>query len=106
VEYTARQAVETTHVLLQIAAEDRQRIQRLKRTSGTVLQVHQALLQRPLNTIPNLCKATGLSPATVASALKTLQKLEITRELTGKQRYRHFAYSRYIDRLSEGLEKP
>lgn len=105
VEVTAEQAVATTKTLLTVAEEDRTRIRTLKRVSGTVMQVHQAMVQKPLNTIQKIRETTGLSQVTIAAALKSLEKLGIVRELTGKQRYRHYCYDRYVRELSAGLEK-
>jgi len=104
VETTARQAAETAAALLNRAREDRNRIGQLKRIGGTILRVHQALLEKPLLTITKACQMTKLHPATVTAALKKLQELGMVREITGKRRNRTYSYDRYIALLNEGTE--
>jgi Fic family protein len=106
VENTAEQAVATTQNLLKLAESDREAIRKLRRVSGTVMQVHHAMQVKPLNTIPRIGKMTGLTQMTVATSLKTLEKLGIIKEITGKQRNRHYSYERYVKELSAGIEGP
>jgi Fic family protein len=104
VETTANQAVDTTRKLLDLAERDRTAIRKLRRVSGTVLQVHQAMTAKPLNTIPALSRMTGLTQATVTASLKSLEGLGIVKEITGRQRNRHYSYEGYIRELSVGIE--
>jgi hypothetical protein len=43
-----------------------------------------------------------LSPPTVRSAVESLRKLGIVREITGKRRDRLFVYRKYLDVIAEG----
>jgi Fic family protein len=104
VDYTARQAIRTASLLVDLCREDQEKIGRIKRVAGTVLRIHNALVKKPLLTIPKVCEITGLHPATAASALKVLQKLGIVREITGKRRNRAYTYDRFIAILNEGTE--
>ncbi len=101
---TATQAVDTTRRLLALAAEDRARIEQMGRGVGSVLRVHQALLQRPLDTPTSLATNTGLSQPTVNTCLRHLEDAGIVREVTGRKRNRIYAYTRYIAVMNEGTE--
>ena len=46
----------------------------------------------------------GLALPTVMRALKVLEKLEIVKEVTGKERNKLFVYREYLDILSKGTE--
>ncbi|MES9969945.1 MAG: Fic family protein [Candidatus Thiodiazotropha sp.] len=103
---TAQAAVETAKSLIQQAESDRSELQVQARLSGTLLKLHQALVQRPIATAAWLQKETGLAPATIQSGLKMLVDLNIIEELTGKQRDRIYAYQNYISILNRGNELP
>jgi Fe2+ or Zn2+ uptake regulation protein len=45
-----------------------------------------------------------ISRPTVTSALENLEGLGIVREMTGKDRYRVYAYGDYFDILEEGTQ--
>ena len=96
---TARCASETIR-------DDRARIGRLGRRSGSALRVHQSLVERPIGGIGNLARRTGLSAPTVAAVLRLLEGLDIAREVTGRQRGKIFTYERYLAVLREGMEDP
>ncbi len=61
---------------------------------------------RPIQSLPGICDATGLSFPAVSSAMELLVDLGIARELTGKRRNRLFVYDRYLDVLNEGTARP
>jgi Fic family protein len=104
VEETASAAVATAHRLREIAQADRAKIQGTGRIAGSALQVHHALLSRPVNTIARLASETGLSVPTVTGAIEALGKLELAREVTGRKRNRVFSYVPYLALLQQGLE--
>ena len=54
--------------------------------------------------IPFLVAATSLTAPTVGAALRTLERLGIARELTGKRRNRLYGYQQYVSLLAEGTE--
>ena len=101
---TAGQAVQTAHLLLEIAEQDRKKIQQIKRVSGAALSVHHALLAHPFLSIPKAGELTGLTPPTINSAFLNLKKLGIVSEITGQKRNRMFSYDKYIAVLNEGTE--
>lgn len=104
VEETANGAIATAQRLREMAGDDRARIQGTGRIAGSALQVHHALLSRPINTIARLARDTRLSVPTVTSTLEALETLGLVREITGRRRGRVFAYGTYLDVLQQGME--
>jgi Fic family protein len=105
VEEVADASVTTAERLAEIFREDRSRIEAKGRRAGSGLRVHDALKSRPIQSMPSLCAATGLSFPAVSSAIDLLVELELARELTGKRRNRLFVYDRYLAVLNEGTER-
>lgn len=106
VEETAEGAVSTARRLSEMFAADRQLVSASGRRAGSAVRVHEALKERPILSIPELCRRTGLSFPAASSAMDLLGEQNIARELTGRQRDRVFAYSRYLEILNEGTERP
>jgi Fic family protein len=104
VEETANAAVATAHRLLEISQADRVRVQGAGRIAGSALQVHHALLSRPVNTIARLTGDTKLSVPAVTAALSALVELGLVREVTGRKRNRVFSYVPYLEVLQQGME--
>lgn len=104
VAMTADSAVSTVRRLVELWEQDRVRLQQLGRESNTVLRVHDALKQRPVQSVKSLTEQAQLTFPTVNKNLERLTQLGIVRELTGKQRNRMFAYGPYLDILDEGTE--
>ncbi len=104
--HTATQAVDTAQQLMRLSAEDAQRINGLKRISGSGHLIHKAILERPMAS-PNWIKEkTQLSPATVNACLRELEQLGIVKEMTGQKRNRLYSYVEYIQIMNEGTELP
>jgi cell filamentation protein, protein adenylyltransferase len=97
---TADAAVETARRLSTLFSSDRERIQGIGRSAGSLLQVHHELQSRPIARIGSLAKSTRLSVPTVTKALEGLEELGIVREITGRQRGRLYSYRRYLDLLN------
>lgn len=104
IEQTANSAVATAQRMNEMAQADRDSIQKAGRVVGSSLQVHSALLSRPLNTIARLSQDTRLSVPAVTNALGTLMDLNLVTETTGRRRGRIFAYGPYLDLLKQGTE--
>ncbi len=104
VEQTATNAVETAKRLLSLFQKDEQVIQQAQRVASTALRVFGVLCERPLVTLNQVCKRTGLSFPAAARAMQTLGSLNIAREVTGQRRNRVFAYQEYLNILNEGTE--
>lgn len=103
---TANQAVDTTRQLTDLSNGDRDRISELGRAADSTLQVHRALLERPIATAGWLVKKTTISPATVNKCLNHLESLGIVSELTGQKRNRLYSYTRYIEIMNYGTGLP
>ncbi len=99
---TANQAVGTIRQLTDLSNGDRDKISGLGRAAASTLQVHRALLERPIATAGWLVKKTTISPATVNKCLNHLESLGIVWELTGRKRNRLYSYARYIEIMNYG----
>ncbi len=105
IEETANGAVATAQRMNAMALKDRAAIQGVGRTAGSALQVHHALLARPISTIAKLAAETKLSVPAVTSALASMTELGLVREITGRKRGRVFAYAPYLDVLQAETER-
>ncbi len=105
VRSTAIAALSTTERLEELVKRDRALIQaRAGRAAGSALRVHEALAQTPILNVRESMNRTELSKPAVQDALGRLGEFKIAREVTGQRRNRLFAYSEYLDILSEGTE--
>jgi Fic family protein len=101
---TAQEAAETATKILRLFSADRQKIQKLGRSSSSALRVHEYMQRKPIANIGATAKALKLSIPTVTVALNHLVRIGIVEEVTGKRRDRLFTYSRYFNIVSEGTE--
>lgn len=93
-------------ILMKVSAEDGQRINALKRISGSVHLIHKVMLKRPM-ALPNwIQEMPHLSPATVNSCLRELERIWIVKEVTGQKRNRLYSYMKYIRIMNKGTELP
>lgn len=102
--FTATQAVETAQQLFDLSNQDQEKITTLGRAAKSTLQIHRALMERPIATSGWLAEKTVITPATVNKALGHLQQLDIVRELTAQKRNRLFSYNRYVEIMNIGTE--
>jgi len=103
---TAEGASTTASRLAGMFAADRTRLQRSGRRAGSALRVQEALKARPLLSLLQVCRSTGLSFPAASAGMGLLAELGIARELTGRRRNRLFVYDRYLSILNEGIEEP
>ena len=101
---TAESAVKAANQLMQVADDDRKKIRSIGRAAGSALRVHQALLQKPVISIPKACQLSGLWTTTVTMVMKQLEKLGIVKEITGARRNRLYSYISYMKILNKGTE--
>ena len=104
VKLAAEGAVATAERLSEMFRADRSRVEGSGRRAGSTLRVHETLKARPIQSMPGVRDATGLSFPAVSSGMDLLVELGIARELTGKRRNRLFVYDRYLAILNEGTE--
>ncbi len=100
VDWTARQATETTTKLLELFRVDRERISASTRASAT-LRVYEEMQRRVIISIRRLSESLNVSVPTVTTALRRLEELNIVRETTGRKYGRMFAYQKQLDILNE-----
>ena len=104
VQETSKQAVDTARDILDLFDQDRQRIRdEAGRSRMSVLEVQEVMQRRPLVTIPEAVTRSGLTYATVRSALETMERLGLVREIPDRP-VRTFHYARYLDILERGTE--
>lgn len=84
--------------------EDAASVNGLGRAASSAVKVYRVLRDRPIVTLPEACRRTGLSFPTVNQRMDDLVRLGIARKLTGRRRSRTFAYDRYLPILNEGVE--
>ncbi len=101
---TAEQGAAASRTILQLFREDRQRIEGLGRGTASAIRVFSQLQATPLLSISRIAETLELSTPTVVTAIKNLETLGITRELTGRKRDRLFVYGNYLNILNEGVE--
>jgi Fic family protein len=97
---SAELAVATARRNFAVFQEDRDRLKALGRQAPAAAMMREALQTKPLATIAALLKATGLTTPIVTQAIRTLEREQIVREITGRARGRIYAYTRYLDALN------
>lgn len=100
VDWTARQATETTTKLLELFRVDRERVIALTRAPAT-LRVYEEIQRRVCISIRRLSAGLNVSTPTVITALRRLEELNIVRETTGRKYGRMFAYQKQLDILND-----
>jgi Fic family protein len=104
VKETSEQATATARQILSLFDDDRARIETLGRKTPSALRLHQLLQARPITSIRAAARQLGVSQPTVSKSMEQLLRLEMVREITGRQRDRLYAYDRYLAILNEGTE--
>ena len=101
----ANEATDRAQLIVALREKDRSRIARdmSRRRAGNALVLHDALFQLPIVTAKLVEEITGVSQPTASSLVNELVEMGILRELTGRPRYRVFAYGDYLD-LFPGAE--
>ncbi len=100
----AQEAADTAERTLRLFANDRQKIQKLGRAATSALRVQELMQRNPFVRIRTAAKTLKLTIPTVTSALNHLVRLGIVKEISRKRRDRLFAYSRYVNMVSEGTK--
>ncbi len=100
----AKQAHRSARTISDIFASDAVKIDALKRAAPMARKVHNILQQRPIMTAATIADLADTSFPTANNALANLERLGILTEITGKERGRIYAYTRYLDVLNEGTE--
>ena len=104
VQETAEGAWSASQRLTQLFAADRSLIQQNRRRANAALRVQEALMARPIASLVDVRRRTGLSFSGASSGMDMLVDMGIAREFTDRRRNRLFAYDAYLSILSEGTE--
>lgn len=100
----AQEAADIAERTLKLFARDRGKIEKLGRASESALRVYKLMQTNPYIRIRTATKELRLTVPTVTNALNNLLRLGIVKEVSGKQRDRLFAYSRYVSMVSGDTE--
>jgi Fic family protein len=101
----AKGAHKTALELLNLFEHDKQKIEsNAGRFSGTMIRVHEIFKKEIVVKPKHIIESLGISAPTAMKAIRGLHDLGIITEITGKQRYSVYSYSKYLDRLNEGAE--
>lgn len=104
VAQTAEGAVTTARRIEELFRKDQERIQGHGKKAGSALRVHQTLKERPIASLPEAARRTGLSYPAASSGMGVLEELGVAREITGRRRDRMYVYEGYLAILNEGTE--
>ncbi|PHS22566.1 MAG: cell filamentation protein Fic [Robiginitomaculum sp.] len=104
VKEVAEQANAAARRISNIFEGDTQKISNLKRAATMARKVHEVMRQRPIVTIALITKLCDTTVPTATNALGNLEKLGIVHEITGKERGRVYAYTKYLEVLDEGTD--
>jgi Fic family protein len=96
---SAEMGAQSATEIHKLMTTDRARVQ-LEDVSSVTLQVYNHFCREPILTNPILVARLRSSKPTVQRALEHLQEFGIIKEVSGKQRYRRYAYQVYLDILT------
>lgn len=104
VRETSALAVGSARRIIGLMQSDRKKIENLGRAAASALRVHQYAQTQPILSIATTAEKLGMSFPTASAAIEHLERIGIMREVTGKQRNRHYVYGEYLGILNEGTE--
>ena len=104
VKEVADQANGAARRITKIFENDAEKISKLKRAAASARKVPDVMRQRPIVTVAMVMELCDTTAPTATNALNNLINLKIVKEVTGKERGRVFAYTKYLEVLDEGTE--
>ncbi len=105
VHSTARQAIETSRLLMERRRADEEQIKTLGRASRSAQRVFDCFASKLIYDYKQLVQESGLSPTTINISLARLAQLGIIEETSGKKRDRLYAYTPCINILNQEFEQ-
>ena len=99
--YVADEAAETSHKIINLQNEDKARINKTYKKSSKTTLLHEVLFDRPIISVKDIVKMMNVTFPTADDICMKLVKLNILKEITGKERNRMFAYKNYLDILKQ-----
>ncbi len=101
---SAKQAIQTTHLIHNLFEHDCGKIAILGRARFSCEQTLEYMKRLPQVTVPLLASALSMTAPTARSALNQMVQLEILEEISGKKRDKIYVYRNYLALLEEGAE--
>lgn len=99
----ATQATTTATKILKLRESDREKINsHLGKRTAKAFQLHDWLFTQPVVTLPLVQRQIDVSQPTASSLVRWLEDLGLLEEITGKERFKVFRYTAYLD-LFPGL---
>lgn len=104
VHKSAKQAINTTHLINILFEQDHKKIETLGRARFSCEQALEYMKKLPQVTVVLLASKLGMTTPTLRSALNRMVELGILEEKSGKQRDKIYVYWKYLNILDEGTE--
>lgn len=101
---TAQQATDTAKSIIALFEKNKELIEKSGKSTGAILTIHAFMQHHPFATTTKIKQKTKLSLPTILRSLTALEKIGIIQEITGKERNKIFAYTKYIAILNQGIE--
>jgi Fic family protein len=101
---SAKQAIETANLINHLFEQDQEKIKKLGRARFSCEKTLDYMKRLPQVTVPFLASELNVAAPTARKALKSMVKLGILEEISGKKRDKIYRYRKYLDILEEGAE--
>ena len=101
VREAAEDAVAAARRLHTLIGQHRRALTAHGETTMNAVRLFESLPDHPMITLPSAAKLIDASPPTAGKAIELLCRMNILREVTGKQRDRVYAYQDYLHVLAE-----
>lgn len=101
VREAADDAVAAARRLHTVIGQHRRALTSHRETTVNAVRLFESLPDHPMITLPSAAKLIDASSPTAGKAIELLCRMNILREVTGKQRDRVYAYQDYLDVLAE-----
>jgi Fic family protein len=98
----ALEACETSNKIVSLKDSDRYKIIKAYKESSKAAIFHEMLFDRPIVSITDIAKIMNTTFPTASDICIKLAKLNILKEITGRERNKLFAYKSYLDLLKQG----
>lgn len=99
--YTAEEAAQTAHKIIDLQNKDRAKIIKVHKETSRAAFFHEKLFERPIISIKDIVKIMDVTFPTANDICKKLIDTGILKEITGKFRGRIFSYKNYLDVLKQ-----
>ena len=98
---TANSGVETFETILSIKKDMDSKIIEFGKKAHNASKLIEFLYQKPIVTITEVANKLNITKATASSLIKDFQKNDILDEITGFQRNKNYAFTRYLQAYSQ-----